>query len=117
MQILVAKEFSRAPGPRYISEGPYSGESFRKEILCPRVKEAIQKGETLDVVLDGTHGFGTSFLEEAFGGLIREDELSYQDIMSVLNIISEEEDYLIDDIKQYLLDASQANEKGDSLSN
>jgi hypothetical protein len=28
--------------------------------------------EGLRIVLDGTNGFGSSFLDEAFGGLIRE---------------------------------------------
>ena len=115
MQIVIAKDYSRTPGPRYISEGAYSGEDFRKNVLCPKVKAAIQTGEQLEVVLDGTHGYGTSFLEEAFGGLIREDKLEYNKIITVLKIVSVEEDYLVDDIKQYLLDASEADEKRNSI--
>lgn len=115
MQITIAKDYSRTPGPRYVSEGAFSGEDFRNNVLCPKIKEAIEKNEILQVVLDGTHGYGTSFLEEAFGGLIREDKIPYQQIISVLRIVSEEEEYLIDDIMQYLLDASEINEKGDSV--
>lgn len=111
MQIIIAKDYSKTPGPRYISEGPFSGEDFRKTVLCPKIKEAIEINEPLTIVLDGAHGYGTSFLEEAFGGLIREDHIPYEQIISTIEITSEEEDYLIDDIMQYLRDAATANEE------
>ena len=52
------------------------------------------------VVLDGTAGLGTSFLEEAFGGLIRIDNISYDDIQSTLEYISEEDEDYIEEINQ-----------------
>src|SRR5215212_7406867 len=76
MRIKIASEFSTAPGPRNISEGKFSGEQFRKELLLPKVREACDKKSQLIIDLDGTSGYGTSFLEESFGGLIREDNLS-----------------------------------------
>ena len=65
--INVARDFSRAPAGRYISDGPNSGERFRDQYLVP----ALRRGEVVDVELDGTRGYGSSFLEEAFGGLVR----------------------------------------------
>lgn len=66
--ISVAKDFSRTPAGRYVDDGPYPGERFREELLLP----ALQDGTaTIAVELDGTAGFGSSFLEEAFGGLVR----------------------------------------------
>lgn len=65
--INVAKDFSRAPAGRYISDGPNSGERFRNQILVP----ALNGGGMVTLELDGTRGYGSSFLEEAFGGLIR----------------------------------------------
>ncbi|WP_174275556.1 STAS-like domain-containing protein [uncultured Sphingomonas sp.] len=65
--INVAKQFSRAPAGRYISDGPNSGERFRDQYLVPALKT---NGE-LTLELDGTRGYGSSFLEEAFGGLVR----------------------------------------------
>jgi hypothetical protein len=54
-----------------VSDGEYSGEWFRDDILAPALREAAANSEILTIVLDGTSGYGSSFLEEAFGGLIR----------------------------------------------
>ncbi len=65
--INVANDFSRAPAGRFISDGPNSGERFRDKLLLP----ALAQGSLLVLELDGTRGYGSSFLEEAFGGLVR----------------------------------------------
>lgn len=65
--IQVARDFSRYPAGRFRKDGPYSGEAFRDRYLLP----PLRQGEHLVVVLDGARGYGSSFLEEAFGGLIR----------------------------------------------
>lgn len=65
--INVAKDFSRAPAGRFVSDGPNSGERFRNQLLIP----ALNKADSVVLELDGTRGYGSSFLEEAFGGLVR----------------------------------------------
>jgi hypothetical protein len=65
--ISIAKDFSRSPAGRFISDGPNSGERFRRDFLIP----GLEKDQYLTIELDGTRGMGSSFLEEAFGGLIR----------------------------------------------
>lgn len=105
MMFKLSERFSPTPGPRYISEGDWSGELLRKSILLEIVKNAIEKNETLCVDLDGTHGYGTSFLEEVFGGLIREDKLTLNQLRKHLTFISDEEPYLISDINEYMEDA------------
>ena len=70
MTIEVAK-YSKFPGPRYKKDGPGSGESFREEVLKPALRKAISEGGRVNVVLDNVAGYGSSFLEEAFGGLVR----------------------------------------------
>lgn len=107
----VKESFSKTPGPRYMKEGEYSGELFRESLLYSAVKNAIDNEDTLLIDLDGTSGYGTSFLEEAFGGLIRKNKLSYEAIERTIKIKSEEEDYLVDDIKQYLKDARDEEKK------
>lgn len=108
----VSKEFSDIPGPRYISEGAFSGELFRETVLFPLVKECIDKGDELEINLDGTQGYGTSFLEEAFGGLVRENHLSLDAVTGCIHFITNEEPYLEDDIRQYFEDAAnEANIK------
>lgn len=65
--IEIAKQFSRYPAGRYIKDGPYSGELFRKKFLEPN----LPIHEKIIIELDGARGYGSSFLEEAFGGLVR----------------------------------------------
>jgi len=106
--INIAKEYSRTPGPRYEVEGQFSGEVFRKTIFAPIIKKAIEEGCKVEINLDGTAGYGTSFIEEIFGGLIREDKLKYADIKRQLIVISTEEEYLKEDVEENL---KEANEK------
>jgi len=103
LKILV-RDFSISPGPRYISEGPWSGEKFRTEFLEPELKKAISEDKKLVIDLDGTLGYGTSWLEEVFGGLIRTG-FNLDEINKYLELISTEESYLLDDINEYLKDA------------
>ena len=107
MKIKIAKDFSANPGPRSRDEGEFSGEQFREEVLLPKVRQALLGGENLEIDLDGTAGYGTSFLEEAFGGLIRDKVLTYDDAKKRLTFISVEEDYLPGDIDGYMKDAAQ----------
>lgn len=111
ISIKIAKDFSTAPGPRYIHEGDNSGELFRQNILFPKVSQAIELNIPFEVDLDDTAGYGTSFLEESFGGLIRKHNLPYEKIMSLMILISNEEDYLIDDVNEYLKDAYDESKK------
>lgn len=66
MKIIEVKNFSKYPGPRYIKLGDFSGEEFRDEVLVPALMD-----ENISVDFDGVYGYGSSFLEEAFGGLVR----------------------------------------------
>lgn len=102
--ITLATDFSITPGPRSIVEGPFSGEKFRDEILAPRFLAALENGGTLTVNLDGAVGYGTSFLEEAFGGLAR--LYGIQEVKQTIRIISNEEPYLKDDVMQYIDEAN-----------
>lgn len=88
------------PGPRYIKLGPASGEEFRNSWLCKELKHSSE----LTVDLDGTVGYGSSFLEEAFGGLIREDNLP-ENVVLGIQFISLEEPELIDEITEYIQEA------------
>ena len=110
MKIKIASTFTTAPGPRNISEGKFSGEQFRKDFLLPKVREACEQKCLLTVDLDGTSGYGTSFLEESFGGLIRENNLSLATLNSVLRFVSQEEPDLLAEIREYMEDAEK--EKG-----
>jgi hypothetical protein len=65
--ISIANDFTKFPAGRFKDDGPYSGELFRERFLAP----ALSTDEQLVIDLDGARGYGSSFLEEAFGGLVR----------------------------------------------
>ena len=67
IKINIAKDFNRFPSGRYKRLGTTSGEGFREQFL----EQPLAAGKMITVELDGTIGYGSSFLEEAFGGLIR----------------------------------------------
>jgi hypothetical protein len=109
--IKIATDFSTAPGPRHIHEGDYSGEQFRESVLIPRLREAIANGEAITIDLDGTSGIAPSFLEESFGGLIRERGFTLAQIDSCLIFKSEEMPIWKDDIRRFLTRAEENRNK------
>lgn len=103
MIIKISKDFTDTPGARYISEGPFSGEQFRKEILKIKFDEARIKGKKLTIDFDGGYGYPTSFLEEAFGGLARIYDAD--SVLKVLEFISNDEPSLIEEVISYIRSA------------
>ncbi len=99
MKIKISLDFSRTPGARYVTDGDFSGELFFKNILEPKYLE-LKEGEILEIDLDGTEGYATSFLDETFGGLARKYGL--KNVLEKVKFISYEEPYLIDEIKSYM---------------
>lgn len=105
IMIKVAKEFTETPGARYKTQGAFSGEEFRDNILYPKFIESINNDEKLVVDLDGGYGYGSSFLEEAFGGLVRklkeEKNEHYSDVKNI-EIISNDNVVWIEKIQTYI---------------
>lgn len=66
--LSIARDFSPFPAGRKRGDGPYTGEKFREDLLAPRLK----KHTKVILDLDGVEGLPSSFLEEIFGGLVRE---------------------------------------------
>lgn len=100
LKIKVSTDFTKSPGGRLKSEGNYSGEEFREKLLSPKYKEAVKNNEKLVIDLDDCYGFPTSFIEEAFGGLAR--EIKDKNVLDYMEIISNDEPGLIDDIEKYV---------------
>lgn len=94
--IDVAVDFTRFPAGRYREDGRFSGERFRDEFLIP----ALKKREPFIVKLDGTMGYGSSFLEEAFGGLARAG-LNPKEVLALLELKSRDQS-LVDEIECYI---------------
>lgn len=80
--ITVAKDFSDCPAGRYYADGPFPGQKFREQLLYP----ALKASDILEVDMDGTLGYGSSFLEEAFGGLVRECGMTAAELRAKLRL-------------------------------
>jgi hypothetical protein len=87
--INVGRDFSETPLGRYPGDSPVSGERFREEFLFPALKE---DGE-VTVRIDDTEGYGSSFLDEAFGGLVRKGYFSPDELRTKLSIACDDPDY------------------------
>ena len=84
IEINVGRDFSRFPAGRLRKDGDSSAERFREDYLLPPLK----RGESVRVILDGTRGFPSSFLEEAFGGLVRSAGISLPQLYDQLEIVA-----------------------------
>jgi STAS-like domain of unknown function (DUF4325) len=100
--VNVAKDFTRFPSGRFRKNGDTSGQAFREIYLEPHLKV----GEKVSVELDGTIGYGSSFLEEAFGGLVRSLRLKPAVLNSNL-LIKTEDTALLDEVNGYMEEAAQ----------
>ena len=102
--INIAREFSPFPVGRFYDDGPDSGERFRDEHL----EAPLKAGEAVKVELSGVEGYGSSFLDEAFGGIVRKLGLSKSEAEAKIILVADEDpvdqSYLTE-IKSYIADA------------
>lgn len=87
--INIKTDFSAVPIGRYSADSDVSGEKFREKLLKPKLKE-LGNGEKLKIDINDVAGYGSSFLEEAFGGLVRSKDFSKQELHDKLEIIADE---------------------------
>lgn len=104
IRIQVAKQFSPTPGARYRDDGDWSGQQFREELLEPAYREVARTGGRVIVNLDDCEGFATSFLEEAFGGLVRKVG-SAREVQGVVSAECADEPALVEDVEYYIAHA------------
>lgn len=83
----ISESFTVYPGPRYKIQGENSGEKFFEDVLDKEMERAISEDSILEITLDGTAGYASSFLDEAFGKLVMKYKLDT--VKKHLKIISE----------------------------
>jgi hypothetical protein len=83
---LTIADFSRYPAGRTDNDGPFNGTKYRTEYLVPALQAAIVAHDKLRVRLDGVRSFGSSFLDEAFAGLVRYEGFSVEQLAGILEI-------------------------------
>ena len=97
IQLVIISSRTFFPLPSRCEE---DGRWFRERWLRPMFNRAAANGEKLLVDLDGSCGYATSFLREAFGGLAQ--QYTPEKVLEVLTFKSKEEPYLEDDIRRYI---------------
>lgn len=100
-KISIANDFSVFPGGREPSDGPFSGQEFRDNILIP----IIEKNENAIINFDNVRGYGSSFLEESFGGLVRKG-ISKDKILELL-IFESSKQSVIEEVNKYINEAAK----------
>lgn len=96
--INVSRDFSEYPAGRYRDDGAFSGEVFREDLLVPK----LNKFDIVEIDLDGAMGYGSSFLEEAFGGMVRLGKFTRDTLHRKLRFHYKEDPIVIDEIWQYI---------------
>lgn len=100
--ISVVRDFSDEPYGRFPEDGPDSAQRFRDELLIP----ALRQYDKVTVDLRGAF-YGSSFLEETFGGLVRRG-FKYDDLENKL-IIQHNLEIYIQNSWKYIKDATKAS--------
>lgn len=70
MNTIKVSDFTEYPGLRYCDLSEKSGEEFYHEVLNEAFYKAYQEKNILNINLDDTAGYASSFLDEAFGNLV-----------------------------------------------
>ncbi|MCT4333720.1 STAS-like domain-containing protein [Paracoccus sp. YLB-12] len=86
MNISIARDFSPYPHGRTSKDGEFSGERFRTEVLEPMLRRALDQHGVIQIDLDGVKALGSSFAEEAFGGLIRLAIAPSEDVREAIKV-------------------------------
>lgn len=103
VRIDVARDFSAAPFGRYPTHGPASGQRFRTDFL----ERPLRNGDRVIVDIDGVTGLSSSFLDEAFAGLVRQGILPAENFFDFVTIKSDRDPTYIEDVRDYVSEASR----------
>lgn len=84
-EVIILQDYDKYMYGRYKRDGPKSAEQFRDDILIP----ALKKHGVVTIDISMKYGFAGSSSEEIFGGLVRHTDLSSEEILQRLNIVSD----------------------------
>lgn len=86
-------DFSKFPSGRDDNDGDFNGQRYRDSVLVPAIQDARDSGRKITLSIEGVLNFGSSFLEEAFGGLVRKGIISNKELSEILQIIPNDDRY------------------------
>lgn len=104
---MYISEFSRSPFGRNPDDGKFCGFNFRVNYLLPLIKEHEELTVDLNDVIDG-YEYGSSFLHEAFGGLVQHENVSPESLKNKLKITYKHED-IVEEIWEYINNPKKYN--------
>lgn len=90
-------QFTRFPGARCETEGPYSGARFLHDVLEP----AHKASRPTRIVLTGAMGFSTGFLDGAFGEFAHRHSVARFDELFEIEV--DDDPGLDEEIRGYLV--------------
>jgi len=103
----IANEFSDVPGGRYRSDGLFSGQEFREDVLEP----LLRVNEPVCFILDGVFGFPISFVDESFAQLQR--KYKYLDLLQLFSFVCLED---VSEVHEFETCIRKARTEGINLS-
>jgi hypothetical protein len=80
--IKISSDYSETPLGRYPADGDFNGTRFREEFLVP----ALRSEDSVVIDIDDVEGYGSSFLDESFGGLVRKEKFAPKALRQKLTI-------------------------------
>lgn len=102
MKINLGKQFGRYPAGRYLADGPYNGQKFREDFLIPALNGV---DDEIEIDLSDARGLKSSFLEEAFGGLVRAGYV-VDDLIRRFKFVTRDQS-LVEEIREYIRNQDQ----------
>jgi hypothetical protein len=100
--LKISSDFSKYPGGRLKIHGPFSGEQLREDHLMP----LLDKCDVVIIDLSDTRGYGSSFLDEAFGELGK--RLGLAESERRLKFLSDDDPLLIEIVWEKIRKASNS---------
>ena len=98
--LTIATDYSEFPGGRYSKDGIGNATEFREKHLVPM----LEKNKPFIIDLNGIVSYPVSFIDEAFGGLVRMKRYSAEQLLKLINFHSTDDSLLgtVDLIKQHI---------------
>lgn len=97
IKIEIAKEFSEYLLCRTRADGEYSAEAFVFDLVLPKFKD----NKKVELNFQGTKGYSSAFLEEAFSLLVYALDMNYNLFTHKFDIITDDT-FLISEIEEYV---------------
>lgn len=105
--INIAQQYTRFPGGRYPEDGDGNGTDFRERFLLP----ILAQHQHATIILDGAAGYPSSFLDEAFAGLVRKHGYSAKQVLAAFTFVADQPNLkpFVEMIKRYVSQAPSSN--------